>query len=99
MKSTLLDRPTDRAGTGTHRANAGYKPIGPQGAGLRTAYAAVFVVAISQLVEALRLHTQALRQINTFTDVLGRGARPVWSEPVCPGLHGLQKGRGGARPN
>ena len=42
-------------------------------AGLRTTYAAVFIVAISQLVEALRLHTQALRQINTFTNIWDAG--------------------------
>jgi len=36
---------------------------------LRAVYAAVFVVAISQLVGALRLHTQALRHINTFTNI------------------------------
>jgi hypothetical protein len=42
-------------------------------AGLRIAYAAVFIVAISQLVEALRLHTQALRQINTFTNIWDAG--------------------------
>src|ERR1019366_5336599 len=33
---------------------------------LRVAYAAVFVVAVSQLVGALGLHTHALRHINTF---------------------------------
>jgi hypothetical protein len=38
-------------------------------AGLRIAYAAVFMVAISQLVEALRVHTQALRHINSFTNI------------------------------
>ncbi|MGP8208794.1 MAG: DUF4386 domain-containing protein [Acidimicrobiales bacterium] len=42
-------------------------------AGLRTAYAAVFIVAISQLVEALRLHTQALRQINSFDNIWHAG--------------------------
>lgn len=36
---------------------------------LRVAYAAVFMVAISQLVGALRLPTQALRHINTFTNI------------------------------
>ena len=42
-------------------------------AGLRIAYAAVFMVAISQLVEALRQHTQALRHINTFTNIWDAG--------------------------
>ncbi len=42
-------------------------------AGLRIAYAAVFIVAISQLVGALRLHTYALRQINTFTNIWDAG--------------------------
>ncbi len=42
-------------------------------AGLRIAYAAVFIVAISQLVGALRLHTQALRQITTFTNIWDAG--------------------------
>ncbi len=42
-------------------------------AGLRIAYAGVFIVAISQLVGALRLHTQALRQINTFTNIWDAG--------------------------
>ena len=36
---------------------------------LRIAYAAVFVVAISQLLGALRLHTRALAEINSFTNV------------------------------
>ena len=36
---------------------------------LRTAYAAVFTVAISQLIGALRLHTQALAHINSFTNI------------------------------
>jgi hypothetical protein len=40
---------------------------------LRIAYAAVFVVAISQLVGALRLHTQALQHINTFTKIWDAG--------------------------
>ncbi len=38
-------------------------------AGLRIAYAAVFTVAISQLFGALRLHTQALAHINSFTNI------------------------------
>ena len=42
-------------------------------AGLRIAYAAVFIVAISQLVEALRVHTQALRHINSFTNIWDAG--------------------------
>ena len=42
-------------------------------AGLRIAYAAVFMVAISQLVEALRGHTQALRHINSFTNIWDAG--------------------------
>jgi branched-subunit amino acid ABC-type transport system permease component len=41
--------------------------------GLRIAYAAVFTVAISQLAEALRQHTQALRHINTFTNIWDAG--------------------------
>src|SRR5664280_1114404 len=40
---------------------------------LRVAYAAVFTVAISQLVGALRLHTQALEHINTFTKIWDAG--------------------------
>jgi len=36
---------------------------------LRIAYAAVFVVAISQLLGARRLHTQALAHINTFANI------------------------------
>ncbi len=36
---------------------------------LRTAYAAVFTVAISQLIGALRLHTQALAHIDSFTNI------------------------------
>ena len=40
---------------------------------LRTAYAAVFTVAISQLIGALRLHTQALAHINTFTNIWEAG--------------------------
>ena len=42
-------------------------------AALRIAYAAVFTVAITQLVGALRLHTQALRHINTFTNIWDAG--------------------------
>ncbi len=42
-------------------------------AGLRIAYAVVFMVAISQLVEALRVHTQALRHINSFTNIWDAG--------------------------
>ncbi len=40
---------------------------------LRVAYAAVFVVAITQLVGALRSHTQALRRFNTFTNIWDAG--------------------------
>ena len=40
---------------------------------LRIAYAAVFMVAISQLVGALRLHAQALRHINSFTNIWDAG--------------------------
>ncbi len=40
---------------------------------LRAAYAGVFVVAISQLVGVLRVHTQALGHINTFTDIWDAG--------------------------
>ena len=42
-------------------------------AGLRIAYAVVFMIAISQLVEALRVHTQALRHINSFTNIWDAG--------------------------
>ena len=42
-------------------------------AALRIAYAAVFMVAISQLFGALRTHTRALQQINTFTDIWDAG--------------------------
>jgi uncharacterized protein DUF4386 len=40
---------------------------------LRIGYAAVFMVAISRLVRVLRLHAQALRRINTFTNVWDAG--------------------------
>lgn len=40
---------------------------------LRIAYAAVFVVAISQLVGVVRLHAQALRHITTFTNIWDAG--------------------------
>jgi Domain of unknown function (DUF4386) len=40
---------------------------------LRVAYAGVFVVAISQLVRVLGLHAQALRRINTFTNIWDAG--------------------------
>jgi len=40
---------------------------------LRVAYAGVFVVAISQLVGALSVHTQALRHINSFTNIWDAG--------------------------
>ena len=40
---------------------------------LRIAYAVVFVVAISQLVAALRLPAQALEHINTFTTIWDAG--------------------------
>ena len=40
---------------------------------LRVAYAAVFTVAISHLVGALRLHAQALGHINTFTNIWDAG--------------------------
>ena len=42
-------------------------------AALRIAYAAVFMIAIGQLFEALRLHTQALEHINTFTNIWDAG--------------------------
>jgi hypothetical protein len=42
-------------------------------ASLRTAYAAVFIVAVSQLFGALRVHTQALQHINTFTNIWDAG--------------------------
>src|SRR5664280_91926 len=40
---------------------------------LRIAYAGVFVVGISQLVGATRLHAQALQLINTFTNIWDAG--------------------------
>jgi hypothetical protein len=40
---------------------------------LRVAYALVFVVAISQLIEASRFPAQALRHITTFTDIWDGG--------------------------
>ncbi len=40
---------------------------------LRIAYAAVFMVAISQLFGALRTHAQALQHINTFTNIWDAG--------------------------
>src|SRR5664280_2850225 len=40
---------------------------------LRIAYAGVFVVGISQLVGATRLHAQALQHINTFTNIWDAG--------------------------
>jgi hypothetical protein len=40
---------------------------------LRVAYAGTFVVAISQLVGVLGVHTRALRQINTFTNIWDAG--------------------------
>jgi len=49
------------------------KAVSRLAAWLRIAYAAVFVVAISQLVGALRLHSQALRHINTFTNIWDAG--------------------------
>lgn len=40
---------------------------------LRVAYAGFFIVANSQLIEALRFHTQALQYVNTFTDIWDAG--------------------------
>ncbi len=40
---------------------------------LRVAYAGVFVVAISQLVGVFSLHAQALRHINSFTNIWDAG--------------------------
>jgi hypothetical protein len=40
---------------------------------LRVAYAGVFIVAISQLVGVLSLHAQALRHINSFTNIWDAG--------------------------
>jgi hypothetical protein len=40
---------------------------------LRVAYAGVFVVAISQLVRVLGVHAQALRRINSFTNIWDAG--------------------------
>jgi uncharacterized protein DUF4386 len=42
-------------------------------AALRIAYAAVFMIAISQLFGALRTPSQALRHINTFTNIWDAG--------------------------
>ena len=49
------------------------KAVSRLAAWLRIAYATVFVVAISQLVGALRLHAQALQHINTFTNIWDAG--------------------------
>jgi MFS superfamily sulfate permease-like transporter len=40
---------------------------------LRTAYAAVFMIAISQLVGPARFHSEALRHINAFTTTWDAG--------------------------
>jgi hypothetical protein len=40
---------------------------------LRVAYAGAFIVAISQLVGALRMHARALQHINTFTNIWDAG--------------------------
>jgi Domain of unknown function (DUF4386) len=40
---------------------------------LRVAYAGVFVVAISQLVGVLSVHSQSLRHINSFTNIWDAG--------------------------
>jgi Domain of unknown function (DUF4386) len=40
---------------------------------LRVAYAGVLIVAITQLVAVLSVHTQALRHINTFTNIWDAG--------------------------
>jgi hypothetical protein len=54
-----------------------FKPVSTSlsrlAAWLRISYAIVFVVAISQLVGALRLHAQALQHINTFTNIWDAG--------------------------
>jgi hypothetical protein len=49
------------------------KAVSRLAAWLRIAYAATFVVAISQLVGALRLHGQVLQRINTFTNIWDAG--------------------------
>jgi hypothetical protein len=49
------------------------KAVSRLAAWLRVAYAGVFVVAISQLIGALRLHAQALQHINTFTNIWDAG--------------------------
>jgi hypothetical protein len=49
------------------------KAVSRLAAWLRIAYAAVFVLAISQLLGAVRLHAQALQHINTFTNVWDAG--------------------------
>ena len=59
---------------------------------LRIAYAGVFMVAISQLFGALGLHSQALAAHQLLHQHLGRWARPLRPESVCPGLPGLQVG-------
>ncbi len=60
---------------------------------LRIAYAAVFMVAISQLFGALGPHTQALASRQFLHKHLGRRARPLRPESVCPGLPRLQVGQ------
>jgi hypothetical protein len=49
------------------------KAVSRLAAWLRIAYAAVFVVAISQLFGALRQHAQVLQHINTFTNIWDAG--------------------------
>ena len=49
------------------------KTVSRLAAWLRIAYAGVFVVGISQLVGAPRLHAQALQHINTFTNIWDAG--------------------------
>jgi hypothetical protein len=49
------------------------KAVSRLAAWFRIAYAGVFVVAISQLIGALRLHAQALQHINTFTNIWDAG--------------------------
>ena len=49
------------------------KAVSRLAAWLRIAYAGVFVVGISQLVGATRLHAEALQLINTFTNIWDAG--------------------------
>ncbi len=49
------------------------KALSKVAAWLRVSYAGVFIFAISQLIQALGLHAQALRHINSFTNIWDAG--------------------------